>query len=477
MLRQLSGMDSLFLYAENRRTPLEVGCLQIYDPSTAPGGRVDFATMLATFRARLDRCAVFHQRLVEVPLGLDHPYWVPDDEFRLDDHVRHLSLPKPGDWNQLMAQVAHLHACPLDHTKPLWLAAVIEGLDDIQGIPKGGFAVYMKFHHSAIDGVTGDEVLTAMHDTVPCPTGEPHARPLLRQHIESSPSPWKLIARAPLNATLGTTRLGIAMARGLRDWLRGGLPLPDLNWPTVPATAINARRASAERSIGGRYFDLDDFESIRREVPGATVNDVALTVVAGALRHYLEATDSLPVATMVAACPINVGTADDARIGRGNLLGVMLSPLHTDVANPVERLHAIQASTNSAKSHEEKHGKMMLTRIPLNLPAPVTRNLVPVLLLLAAQARLMPFNTIVSNVAMAHGPLYFAGAKLVRVLATGPVVDRAGLFHTVFSYDGMMSIAFTACRDMLPDPAAYAGCIGESFSELKQAARIHRAIN
>ena len=106
MLKQLSGMDSMFLYAEKHRAPLEVGALQIYDPSTSPNGIVRFKELLATFQNRLDRCDLFRQRLVEVPLSLDHPYWVFDDDFDLEYHVRHISLPKPGDWQQLMSQIA-----------------------------------------------------------------------------------------------------------------------------------------------------------------------------------------------------------------------------------------------------------------------------------------------------------------------------------------------------------------------------------
>ena len=125
MLKQLSGMDSMFLYAETHRAPLEVGCLQIYDPSTASKGAVRFKELLALFQDRLDRWPLFRQKLVEVPLSLDHPYWADDDDFDLEYHVRHISLPKPGDWQQLTAQVARLQARQLDHSKPLWMAHVI----------------------------------------------------------------------------------------------------------------------------------------------------------------------------------------------------------------------------------------------------------------------------------------------------------------------------------------------------------------
>ena len=167
MPKQLSGMDSLFLYTENHRAPLEVGCLQIYDPSTSPKGEVRFKEILATFQGRLDRWDLFRQRLVEVPLSLDYPYWVDDDDFDLEYHVRHISLPKPGDWDQLMAQIGRLQARQLDHSKPLWMAHIIEGLDNVPGVPPGCFAMFTKFHHAAIDGVTGQSAQAAVHDTEP----------------------------------------------------------------------------------------------------------------------------------------------------------------------------------------------------------------------------------------------------------------------------------------------------------------------
>jgi WS/DGAT/MGAT family acyltransferase len=328
----------------------------------------------------------------------------------------------------------------------------------------------MKFHHAAIDGVTGDEVLAAMHDSAPYQADASSYRPMLSQRLDREPSPWNLIARAPLSAALSTMKLGLGITCAIKNVLRAGFSLDDLELPAVPMTILNARRVSPNRSIGGRYFDLEDFKAICKTQAGTTINDVALAVVAGALRYYLEARENLPDETLIAACPINLGSEDDARIGRGNLLSAMTPPLFTDRADPLERLRAIHEGTKEEKAFAEKLGKTTLTRIPMNLPAPVARYLYPLLFLVAGQARWMPFNTIVSNIAMIHGPFYFAGAKLVRVLATGPIVDQAGVFHAVFSFDGTLSVAFTACRDMLPDPAFYAECIGASFDELKSAA-------
>jgi WS/DGAT/MGAT family acyltransferase len=466
MLKQLSGMDSMFLYAESHRAPLEVGALQIYDPSTAPDGLVRFKELLATFQNALDRCVMLRQRLVEVPFALDHPYWVDDESFDLEYHVRHISLPRPGDWPQLMAQIARLQARQLDHSKPLWIAHVIEGLN-IQGLPPGCFAMFMKMHHSAIDGVTGQNVQAALHDLEPRQADASKYTPSIGLGEKADPGALSLLARTPLNTALKSTRLGFGIVRALPGLLRARLFSGDAMSPEVPMTPINNGRVSPNRVIDGCFFDLDDFKAIRATQAGVKVNDVALAVIGGALRYYLEAKDELPEASLVAGCPINVGTRADAEAGRGNLLSLMTPQLHTDVENPVERLRAVHQSTVTAKKLVQTMGARTLTEIPMNMPAPIARNIYPLLSTLALRAEMLPFNTMITNVIVQPPELYLAGARLVRVLATGPVIDQSGLFHTVFSFDGEISVGFTACRKMLPDPGFYIDCLEQSFDDLR----------
>lgn len=469
MPKQLSGMDSLFLYTENHRAPLEVGCLQIYDPSTSPNGEVRFKEILATFQSRLDRWDLFRQRLVEVPLSLDYPYWIDDDDFDLEYHVRHISLPKPGDWGQLMAQIGRLQARQLDHSRPLWMAHIIEGLDNVPGVPPGCFAMFTKFHHAVIDGTTSQGARAAVHDSEPRQADASDYQPSSGPHEDVEPSTWKLLARTPFNTVFNSTKLGIALLRALPNVIKHFISSNTVARPPVPRTVFNPTRVSPNRVIDGRFFDLDDFKRIRSTQDGATVNDVALAVVSGALRYYLQARDGLPVESLVAGCPINVGSELDAAQGRGNLLSIMTPVLHTDIADPVERLQAIHQETKDAKALAEMFGKNALTQIPMNLPAPVAKNLYPLLIALGVLSKTLPFNTLISNVAIRQKPLYLAGAKLVKILGTAPPFDQWGIFHTAVSFDDQMSIAFTACREMMPDPELYVECLETSFDELKKA--------
>ncbi|MFU8765576.1 MAG: wax ester/triacylglycerol synthase domain-containing protein, partial [Haliea sp.] len=149
-MHQLSGLDATFLYAEMNNSPMHIAPLLIYDPSTTGTDVVRFKDILNTFASRLHRSPVFKRKLAMVPLNLDQPYWVQDDNFDLEFHVRHIALPKPGDWRQLSILVARLHARPLDRSRPLWEAYIIEGLDNVEGLPKGCYAMFLKIHHAAI---------------------------------------------------------------------------------------------------------------------------------------------------------------------------------------------------------------------------------------------------------------------------------------------------------------------------------------
>ena len=130
-MRQLTGMDASFLYLETPNAPMHISGLAIYDPSTAPGGKVRFKQIIEYTTERIKRLPSLYQRLVTVPLGLDHPYWIADKSFDPEFHIRHIALPAPGDWRQLCILISRIHARPLDRDHPLWELYVIEGLDNL----------------------------------------------------------------------------------------------------------------------------------------------------------------------------------------------------------------------------------------------------------------------------------------------------------------------------------------------------------
>ena len=198
-MHQLSGLDASFLYGETPTTPMHVGGLQIYDPSTAPGGEVTFDRILGYIGSHLHLVRTFREKLLEVPMNLDHPYWVDDGDFDLEFHVRELALPHPGTWEQLCIQTARLISRPLDLTRPLWEIYIIEGLDDMEGVPEG------RLRH-ALEGAPRRHRRRRRHRSRGCAPrrlarGVSHARDDVDgdSKSEREPSPMELLARANIN--------------------------------------------------------------------------------------------------------------------------------------------------------------------------------------------------------------------------------------------------------------------------------------
>ena len=202
-MRQLQGMDASFVALEQRNSPMHIGSILIYDPATAPGGFVRFKDILGFFQSRMQLSKTMRARLVRVPLDLDYPYWVEDADFDLEYHVRHLALPKPGDWRQLCIQAARIFARPLDLSRPPWEFTVVEGLDNIPGIPQGSFAMVTKVHHAAIDGMSGIDLMEALHTLAP--DAPPPASSDAWQP-EPVPNVLSLLARSWLNAVTNPVR-------------------------------------------------------------------------------------------------------------------------------------------------------------------------------------------------------------------------------------------------------------------------------
>ncbi len=468
-MQQLSGLDTLFVQLESTNMPMHIGSVAIYDPSTAPGGFVRFKDILAFFAARLHKARSFRQRLARVPLGADRPYWIEDKDFDLEYHVRHIALPRPGDWRQLCIQAARLHARALDMNRPLWEVTVIEGLDNVDGVPPGSFALVAKFHHAAVDGVSATEIMAAIHElTADAQPKEPRApwRP------DRVPNGGELLGRA----ALGTLRKPLELARFVRNTaprvLQTGVAVArgEARWPAAPPRTRFNGQISSHRVFDARTFALDDVRAIKAQVDGATVNDVIVSVCGGALRRYLRMRHELPERSVVAMAPVSVRNTDQ-RGAAGNQVSTLSLPIRTDIADPVQRLRAVQAESVAAKKTSGALGGNVLTDLAHFLPVQSTR--------LAAQAfarwglaqRMPPvFNTVISNVPGPPVPLYsMGGARLVANFGLGPLAHSLGLFHAVLSYNGQITVSAVSCREMMPDPGAYADCLQQSFDELKGA--------
>jgi diacylglycerol O-acyltransferase / wax synthase len=469
-MQQLSGQDAMFIHAERNGIPQHVGALQIYDQSTAKDGLVRFKQILHLLEERSSLSPIFHRRLRQVPMGLDQPWWENVEDADIERHVHHIALPKPGDWRQLCILASRLHSRPLDMSRPLWEMWIIEGLDNIRSLPKGCFAVLTKLHHAAMDGVSAVQFLPLLHDPSEKVRDLPHLDIPASEHIGNT----QMLGRA----------------------LRNGFQLPGQMWnftkSIVPAAVrlyqgrkeqdfsiledkqrtVFQGKISPHRVCDAVAFDFAEVRAIKNTVAGATVNDAMLCIVSGALRHYLKAKNALPDKNLVSGCPINIRSAEDQATG-GNMVGFMTVSLQSIIEDPKQRLEAIHEASMESKSFANALGPRLAMQVTDVLPGNTLS-----LALRAANATGLSeaaviFNTVVTNVAGPTEQLYFCGARLVDGICFGPLLPNVGLFHivysSVFDKQGTITISFTACREMLPDPAFYADCLRRSFEELRAA--------
>jgi diacylglycerol O-acyltransferase len=484
-MKQLSGADAMFLQFEQGNNHMHVASLAIYDPSTAPTGGVRFKDVLRFFTTRVAQFPQFRRRLVTLPFSLDRPYWIEDASIDVEFHVRHVAVPYPGDWRQLCIQVARIHSRPLDRSKPLWEAYVIEGLDHIPGLPRGSFALYTKMHHAIVDGESGTELMKALHSLSPEPMDlDADDEAEVRYHADREPTGVELYSRALVHnlekmpslakfsidtarkvASLGAGKLGRMTADGgaslqaLKALLSGDIsPLMSM----LPPSTRFSGKVSAHRVFEAVGLPLADFKVIREQVGDITVNDLFLGIVGGALRTYLSSKKELPDASMIAMVPLTLRGADKGG-DRGNQVGFTAMPVHTEIEDPIERLRAIHSGAQTAKEVSDALGKELARDLLEHLPNVVTHNLL-------RNVRLPGVGLVVSNVRGPDVPLYMAGARLVNYAPISIAVDGMGLNVTGFSYAGTMWICAISCRDMLPDPAFFADCLNQAFAALKQAA-------
>ncbi len=467
-MEQLSGHDASFVYFDLPHAPMHGCFLGLYDPSTAPGGDVSFEAILGHIERRLHLARCFRQRLLRVPFDWDHPYWLQDENFDLEYHVRHIALPKPGDWAQLCRQCERIQARPLDLSKPLWELYLIEGLDRVEGIPAGSFALLIKFHHAAIDGASGVEIIQAIHDLEPDAEVEP---PKEEWEPEPEPTPAELIWRAQTNAWMRPFEYARLMAKTLPAMSQVGerVMRRELSTPgNPPPTRFNGR-ITGHRSFGGMRLALEEVREIKKNVDGATVNDALIAVCGGALREYLESKGELPKESLLAMLPISVrDEGDDA--GGGNHVSAMVVPVHSEIEDALERLEAVRESTHASKEFTNAIGARLLADHNHFMPGA----LIGQGMRLAATSGLEVtggpnYNVVITNVPGPRVQLHAAGARLITNYGVGIPHDGMGLMHGIGSYCGELTIGVTACREMMPDPHFYADCLTRSYRALKHA--------
>ncbi len=467
-MKQLTGLDASFLYMETPTTFGHVNGLGIYrrpSPDWDP-----FEHVYAKFASMVGDVEPLRRRLAEVPFNLDHPYWVDDEDFDLDFHVRHIGIPPPGNDQQLAEQVARIIGRPMDRSRPLWEVYVVEGL------PDNRWGLLAKYHHATIDGAAGVILLNMLTDTTPDapPPGEctlwqgepiPSDLDLLRRTVANlTLNPVKnarlqLRMVQTLAAAVGVTSVSSAatQARALiktivnRDAAEGPENERIVSMPLTPAPPTPWNRTiTAHRRFAMRSASLDDLKRLK-EATGGTLNDVVMAVCTGALRAYLLKHNALPDKPLRAMVPVSIRTGDETDVWSNRVSGI-IADLPTNCDDPLQRVALCRDAMAAAKRQFEL--------VPADALVEATQATSPVVaasaLRLASRLRLadlvnLPTNVVISNVPGPRKALYFAGSQMENYIPVSIVTDGMGLNITVHSYMDRLDFGLVACRELVPD--------------------------
>jgi diacylglycerol O-acyltransferase / wax synthase len=453
--------DRIFLLQESNHTPQHVAVLGTFTlpPDAAPGY---LAGLVASLRAARTFAPPFNHQLRNPGLKAIVPAFVElaDDQIDLDFHFRHSALPQPGGERELETLISRLHSSPLDMSKPLWEAHLIEGLE------RDRFGFYFKIHHALIDGVGGARRLQQMLSTEP---DDDELRPLWATVPSSSPRRrkrrsmpariWAIPAGA-WSRTQTVAGLGRAAAGLVKDTILPGNEAIASPYK-APGTILNGQ-ISQQRRVATQAIEFDRVRTLADRAD-VTVNDVFLAICAGGIRRYLLDLELLPESGLIAGTPmsVRVGSGDEA----ANAFTMATMKLYTQIADPLERLEAIHRSSSQTKRSMQRFSKPVAENFGALFMTPfLAGNLVGV------GGRVPPpFNVIVSNVPGPVEPQYLVGSKLEAMYPLALGYHGMRLFIAALTVSGTMSIGFVGDRDALPRLERLALDTCTAFDELERA--------
>ncbi len=459
---RLNPLDAAWLFTESRATPNHVGgLLQFRLPEDAPQ---DFLRlMMAEFRNHRSFTAPWNRRLKIAFNKNPIPAWIEDDAIDLEYHVRHAALPWPGGERELGELIGRLQSSPIDLARPPWECTIIEGLAGNR------FAMFIKMHHSLIDGVSGMKLLERAMAVDPkrslsLPPFWSAGTPSSAKPARSRPTP------SMANVTAAAIEGLSAQAKSLPQLIaafgkiikRIGDPSDGLAVPfNAPRSVLNGR-VREKRRFATQQFPIDDLRAIA-SAADCTLNDVVLVLCGSALRRFLMERDQLPEKALTVGIPVSVRPKDDE--GTGNAISFILATLATDVEDPLERLQAIKTSVRHAKAHVQSLPRQAMMQYTMLLMAPTI-----VTLLTGMGGRTPPmFNITISNVPGPEKPLYFRGAQLLSVYPASIVTHGQALNITCESYAGQMNFGFTGCHTSMPSMQKLAVYTADALAELQAA--------
>ena len=447
----MSPTDSVFLLTESREHPMHVGGLQLFEPPEGAGPEF-VREAAAALAANREFQPTFRKRPAWVVGGLANVAWAYDDadDVDIDYHLRRSALASPGRVRELLELTSRLHSSLLDRHRPLWETYFVEGLND------GRFALYSKFHHSLIDGVS---VLKLMQRTLSTDADDPELRAIWslprRHRISADRSRWQTLRQlAGSVAALVPSTWSLARAALVEQQLT--LPF------AAPRTMLNVPIGGARR-VAAQSWSLDRIKSIK-QAAGVTVNDVVLAMCSGALRYYLFEQHALPDTPLVAMVPVSLRTKEEADSG-GNMVGSILCNLATDVEDPATRLETISESMRGNKKVFSELPRLQAFALSAFLIAPLGLSALPGFVSSAPP----PFNIVISNVPGPTEPMYWGGARLDGNYPLSIALDGQALNITMTNNAGNIDFGLVGCRRSVPHLQRLLGHLESSLKDLERA--------
>lgn len=445
----ITPTDSIFLLTESREHPMHVGGLQLFEPPRGAGPEFVRAAYEALI-ANAEFQPTFRKRPAQLFGGIANIGWTYDDEndIDIDYHIRRSALPSPGRVRELLELTSRLHSTLLDRHRPLWEGHFVEGLSD------GRFALYLKFHHALVDGVSALKLIQRTLST------DPHDRELraiwsLPLRKSRARTRWQMLTQtAGSVAALAPSTIGLARAALLEQQLT--LPF------AAPRTMLNVRVGGARRCAAQSY-SLDRIKNIK-QAAGVTVNDVVLAMCAGALRYYLAAEHALPDTPLVAMVPVSLRREADVDSG-GNMVGSILCHLATNVDDPADRLEAIRESMRRNKKVFAELPRLQALALSALFVAPLALGALPGYV----SSGPLPFNIIISNVPGPTKPMYWGGARLDGNYPMSIALDGQALNITVVNNASNLDFGLVGCRRSVPHLQRLLGDLETALKDLECA--------
>jgi len=449
-MEPISPTDALFLIGESREHPMHVGALQVFEPPDGAGPEY----LSESYQAMLG-CTDIQPAFRKHPAffgPLTNVAWTFDNDVELAYHMRRSALPRPGRVRDLLELVSRLHGTALDRHRPLWEAHLVEGLDD------GRYAVYTKYHHSLMDGVSALRLMQRAFTSDPADDEVRVPWSLGKRRREKHKERPSVVRQ--LGGAVGSTA---ALAPSTLKLARAALLEQQLTLPfRAPRTMFNVRIGGARR-VAAQSWSLDRIKAVKAAAE-VTVNDVVLAMSSGALRAYLLEQDALPDAPLIAMVPVNLRKPDDE--GGGNMVGTFLCNLATDVDDPARRLEIISTSISNTKDVFSQLPPVQQVALSAMNVGGLFLGLVPGYLSAAAP----PFNIVISNVSGGRSePLYWRGSRLDGNYPLSIALEGQAVNITVTNNADNLDFGLVGCRRSVPHLQRLLAHLETSLKDLERA--------